>query len=120
MIVCIHPRNHLVSISFCMAIQYLVILYLIGLVIPCSLQQLHLALIANPKKTPGLPEIVCHPPPKMMFLYHLQLRKAKLLSLQKTQMTIQNASSAWSNPKMPQLSTVTQDTAAVAGPVRRC
>ena len=88
--------------------------------ISCSLQQVHLALIAIQKKTLGLPEIVCHLPPKMIFLHHLQLRKATLLPFQKTQMTIQNASSAWSSPKMPQLSTVTQDTAAVAGPVRRC
>jgi len=82
-------------------------------------QPLGLVLIASQRKTLGSQEIICHPLQTMMFLKHLQQREAMLLLSQKTQMTIQNALFAWSSPKMPQLSMVTQDTVAVAGPVHR-
>ena len=76
----------------------------------------------NHKRTLGLLEIAWrqHQTVSLPHRYHLWQRKATLLLLQKTQMTIPSASFAWNNPKMLQSYMVTQDTAVVAMPVRKC
>ena len=84
-----------------------------------NLQCRVLASVVGQKKTRGKSETVCRLPERTMTFHHLQLRKAISLLFLRTHTIITNASSAWKNQRMLLLFTVTQGTAAVAGPVRK-
>lgn len=78
-----------------------------------------LASDVSQKKTHGKPEAVCRLLESTMSFQDLQLRKAIFLQFLRAQTIIINASFAWKNQRMVLLSTVKQDIAALAGPVRK-